>query len=167
MGELIMGTEGAVHITVGDDTHPATAMWFPEPPKAHAAPPPGGKETPVKAGATMISAAGGKSLPILLPKDQVSGSEGFLERELKFARRWLYTKGVMSPEEDKNPVDNELEGFLQNCRDGKRPRADVEVGLHDSIAVMLSNMCMEQERRINFAEIDKMGVAPEKPGKKA
>ena len=34
---------------------------------------------------------------------------------MKFARRWLYTKGVMVPEEDKNPVDNELESFLQNA----------------------------------------------------
>src|SRR6266404_3434891 len=153
MGELIMGTEGSVHITVGDDTHPATAMWFPEPPKPKAS---GEKKETVKAGATMVSAAGGKSLPILLPKDQVTGSEGFLERELKFARRWLYTKGVMSPEEDKNPVDNELEGFLQNCRDGKRPRADVEVGLHDSIAVMLSNLCVDQERRVYFNEIEKL-----------
>ncbi len=158
MGELIMGTEGSVHITVGDDTHPATAMWFPEPPKPKAS---GEKKETVKAGATMVSAAGGKSLPILLPKDQVPGSEGFLDRELKFARRWLYTKGVMVPEEDKNPVDNELEGFLQNVRDGKRPRADVEVGLNDSIAVMLSNLCVDQERRVYFNEIEKLG-APKK-----
>jgi predicted dehydrogenase len=156
MGELIMGTQGAVHITVGDDTHPATAMWFPEPPKATATKAPE-KEKAVKAGATMVSAAGGKSLPILLPKDQVSGSEGFWERELKFARRWLYQKGVMVPEEEKNPVDVELESFLQNCRDGKRPLADLEVGLHDSMAVMFSNMCMEQERRVNFSEIEKLG----------
>jgi predicted dehydrogenase len=156
MGELIMGTEGSVHITVGDDTHPATAMWFPEPPKPKAS---GEKKENVKAGATMVSAAGGKSLPILLPKDQVTGSEGFLDRELKFARRWLYTKGVMVPEEDKNPVDNELEGFLQNVRDGKRPRADVEVGLQDSIAVILSNLCCDQERRVYFNEIEKLAAA--------
>src|SRR5262249_17495078 len=149
MGELIMGTEGAVHITVGDDTHPATAMWFPEPPKPSATKAPE-KEKAVKAGATMVSAAGGKSLPILLPKDQMSGNEGFWERELKFARKWLYQKGVMVPEEEKNPVDVELESFLQNCRDGKRPLADLEVGLHDSMAVMFSNMCMEQERKVYF-----------------
>ena len=76
---------------------------------------------------------------------------------MKFARRWLYTKGVMVPEEDRNPVDVELESFLQNCRDGKRPLADIEVGLHDSMAVMFSNMCMEQERRVNFSEIEKLG----------
>ena len=112
----------------------------------------------------MVSVAAGKALPILLPKDQVSGNEGFVDRELKFARRWLYTKGVMVPEEDKNPVDNELEGFLESCRTGKRPLADVEVGLHDSIAVMFSNMCADQERRVNFNEIDKLGLPG---GKKA
>ncbi len=91
---MVMGTEGAVHITVGDDTHPATAMWFPEPPKPQAAAS-NGKEKEHKAGRDHGLRAAGKSLPILLSKDQVTGSEGFLDREMKFARRWLYTKGVM------------------------------------------------------------------------
>jgi predicted dehydrogenase len=162
MGELIMGTEGSVHITVGDDTHPATAMWFPEPPKPQTTKAVE-KEKEHKAGATMVSVAAGKSLPITLPNDEISGNESFLDREMKFARRWLYNKGVMSPEDDKNPVDRELEGFLESCRTGKRPFADVEVGLHDSIAVMFSNMCADQERRVSFNEIDKLGL----PGKKA
>ncbi|PYT18646.1 MAG: gfo/Idh/MocA family oxidoreductase [Acidobacteria bacterium] len=157
MAELIMGTEGAVHITVGDDTHPATAMWFPEPVKTSTTKA-GEKKENIKAGATMVTAAGGKALPILLPKDQITGNEGFFDRELKFARRWLYTKGVMVPEEDKNPVDTELESFLQNCRDGKRPLADVEVGLRDSTAVILSNLCMDEERKAYFSEIEKMGI---------
>ena len=106
----------------------------------------------------MVSVAAGKSLPITLPQDQITGSEGFLDREMKFARRWLYNKGVMSPEDDKNPVDRELESFLESCRTGKRPVADVEVGLHDSIAVMFSNMCADQERRVNFNEIEKLGL---------
>jgi predicted dehydrogenase len=144
MGELIMGTEGSVHITVGDDKNPVTAMWFPEPPKPQTTKAPE-KEKDHKAGATMVSVA--------------AGNESFTDRELKFARRWLYNKGVMVPEEDKNPVDNELEGFLESCRTGKRPLADVEVGLNDSIAVMFSNMCADQERRVMFNEIDKLGLA--------
>ncbi len=163
MGELIMGTEGAVHITVGDDKNPATAMWFPEPPKPQTTKT-DGKEKEHKAGATMVSVAAGKSLPILLSKDQIAENDGFLDKEMKFARRWLYSKGVMSPEEDRNPVDNELEGFLQCCKDGKKPIADVEVGLHDSIAVMFSNMCADQERRVSFNEIDKMGLPGGKKG---
>ncbi|HLJ17718.1 MAG TPA: Gfo/Idh/MocA family oxidoreductase [Bryobacteraceae bacterium] len=170
MGELIMGTEGAVEITVGDDTHPVIAQWYPEPVKQKMTPASAadGKDHFV-AGATMVSAVAGKALPVLLPKDQITGNEGFIDRELKFARRWLYTKGVIVPEEDRNPVDTELETFLQNCRDGGRPRADVSVGLNDSTAVILSNLCMDEERRVNFSEIDKLGTgAPAKAaGKKA
>src|ERR1044071_415090 len=33
MGEIIMGTDGTVEITVGDDVHPAIAWWYREPPK--------------------------------------------------------------------------------------------------------------------------------------
>ena len=49
---------------------------------------------------------------------------------------WLYGKGVMVPEEKSNPVDVELESFFDCCQTGKRPLADLEVGLHDSTAVM-------------------------------
>ena len=86
---------------------------------------------------------------------------------MKFARRWLYSKGVMMPEEGRNPVDIELESFFANCRDGKRPKADVEVGLADSTTVMLTNMALEQDRKINFNEIEKMGRGPEPKAKKS
>src|SRR5258708_6464381 len=33
MGEIIMGTDGTVEITVGDDVHPAIAWWYREPPR--------------------------------------------------------------------------------------------------------------------------------------
>ena len=84
---------------------------------------------------------------------------------MKFARRWLYTKGVMVPEEPRNPVDTELGSFFNNCRDGGRPLADLEVGLADSTAVILSNLAMDQERRVFFNEIDKMGRGAT-PGRK-
>ncbi len=157
MGELILGTQGAVHITVGDDTHPATAMWYPEPPKPQVAVAGDKKEAPYKAGATMVSAAGGRALPVLLNKELPSNNDGFLEREMKFARRWLYQKGVLVPEEQKNPVDTELESFFDACRTGARPRADVEVGLQDSIAVMLANQSLDEGRKVYFNEIEKMG----------
>jgi len=159
MGEMIMGTDGTIHITVGDDTNPAIAWWYREPPKAEVAK--AGKTEPAKvAGATMVAGPASKPIPILFDDLKLTGTEGFVEKEIKFARRWLYSKGVMIQEEQRNPVDNELEGFFQNCRDGKRPRADVEVGLADSTAVILSNLAMDQERKIQFSEIDKIGVAP-------
>lgn len=156
-GEVIMGTGATIEITVGTDDEPAIGLWYREPalPKVTKA---GEKKENVVAGATLASTGGGqKALPILLEKDQVTGKESFLDREMKFARRWLYSKGVMVPEEDRNPVDLELQGFLEACRTLQRPLADLEVGLADSTAVILSNLAMDEGRRVYFNEIDKMG----------
>jgi predicted dehydrogenase len=156
MGECIMGTEGAVEITVGDDDHAPIAIRYYEPSQTKVTKAGEKKENWV-AGATMVAAGTQKGMPVLFQKDEITGTESFIDRELKYARRWLYAKGIMVPEEDKNPVDTELESFVQNCRDGKRPRADVEVGLADSTAVILSNIAMDEQRRVYFNEIEKMG----------
>jgi hypothetical protein len=106
----------------------------------------------------MVAAGGANGpIPIMTTDLELSGTESFLNREVKFARRWLTAKGVMLQEEQRNPVDTELESFFNNCRDGKRPLADLEVGLADSVAVILSNLAMDEERRVQFSEIEKMG----------
>jgi len=163
--ECIMGTKGALHLTIGDgESTMPTAMWFHEPVKTEAAPvPPGGKAAPAAAGASYALGAGQKGLPILMDKDKVKGNEGFFEREMKFAKLWLLQKGVMVSDEDRNPVETELESFFNDCKTGGHPKADLEIGLADSITVMLSNMCMEQERRVRFDEIDKMGLPGSAP----
>jgi predicted dehydrogenase len=63
----------------------------------------------------------------------------------------------MVPEEDRNPVDIELEDFLDATRTGKRPLADLDIGLADSAMVILANLAMDEGRRVYFNEIDKMG----------
>ncbi len=157
-GELIMGTGAALEITVGDgqSTMP-TGLWYKEPHHV-AAKPAGGKEGAAAAGASYALTAGSKGLPLLLDSDQISGDDGFLTREMKFARRWLYSKGVMTSDEDVNPVETELTAFFNDAKTGGHPKADVEVGLRDSTAVILSNLCMQEERRVYFNEIDKMGA---------
>ncbi|MBI3208357.1 MAG: Gfo/Idh/MocA family oxidoreductase [Candidatus Solibacter usitatus] len=156
-GEVIMGTQGTIEITVGTDNEPALGLWFYEPgPKVETA----GKtkEKAAASSATLLSTGrGGRALPILLAKDQVSDQDGFLSKEMKFARRWLYSKGVMTPEETRNPVDIQLDAFLNSVRTGKRPLADLEVGLADSTAVILANLAMDEGRRVFFDEINKMG----------
>ena len=87
----------------------------------------------------------------------LSGNEGFWDKEVKFAKRWLTTKGVMVQEEQRNPVDVELESFFKNCRDGGKAKADLEVGMADAIAVILSNQAMDEGRKVYFNEIEKMG----------
>jgi predicted dehydrogenase len=167
-GECIMGTEGTIEITVGTDTEPALALWYPEPkPPATATPADKGKKEVTVAGASLASVGkGSRGMPILLDRDQMQNDDSFLEKEMKFARRWLYSKGVMLPEEDRNPVDVEMESFFDACRTGKRPLADLEVGLADSTTVILANLAMDEGRRVYFNEMDKMGAAPAAPAKK-
>ncbi|MBM3765554.1 MAG: Gfo/Idh/MocA family oxidoreductase [Acidobacteria bacterium] len=154
-GEIIMGTEGTVHITVGTDDEPALGIWFREPAKKN---PAAGTAKAAVASASLASTGkGAKALPILLSKDEVSEQDSFMQKELKFARRWLYSKGVMVPEEDRNPVDQQLIEFWDCCRSGAKPKADLEIGLSDSIAVILSNLSMKEDRKIWRKEIDTMG----------
>jgi predicted dehydrogenase len=168
MGEIIMGTDGTIEITVGDDVHPAIAWWYREPPKQVAAAGKDEKKKAFVAGATMV-ASGGSSGPIpLLTSDlAMNGNESFWEKEVKFAKRWLTTKGVMVQEEQRNPVDVELESFFKNCRDGGKPKADLEVGLADAVAVILSNLAMDEGRKVYFSEIEKMGKGAPAAAKKA
>jgi predicted dehydrogenase len=165
MGERIMGTDGTLHITVGEDVHPAICWWYPEPAKAEVTP--GAKNEHKAAGATMVSAGGAKPIPIMFDDLKMTGQEGFIEKEMKFARRWLYSKGVLVQEEQGNPVDHELEGFFQNCRDGKKPRADVEVGLADATAVILSNRAMDEGRKTYFNELEKPAAAAKAGAKRS
>jgi hypothetical protein len=63
-------------------------------------------------------------------------------------------------------VDTELEAFFNYCKNGGRPKADLEVGLADSTAVILSNIALDEGRMVQFNEIEKMGkpgAAPAKP----
>jgi predicted dehydrogenase len=156
-GMIVMGTAGAVEITLGSDNALPTALWYREPAPTLVSS--GAQKTEAKAGATFALAGPQKGIPIISPNTQVDWkSDPFLTRESKLARRWLYSKGIMTPEEERNPVDTELVSFLHDAKTGARPKADVEVGLADSTAVILSNFCMDENRRVYFNEIDKMGL---------
>ncbi len=146
VGIVVMGTRGAVEMTYGVDNAPPTALWFREP-------------DPSVAPSAQIG------VPIMTPSTEVdANNDSFLLRESKIARRWLFDKGIMMPEEDHNPVDTELTSFLSDVRNGNRPNADVEVGLANSAAVILSNIAMDENRRVAFKEIENLGrPAPAPP----
>jgi len=142
-GVVVMGTAGAVEMTLGSDSDtPPTALWFREPEP----------DAPITTWQ--------KGIPIITPATEVDWkNDPFVTREAKLARRWLFDKGILLPQEDRNPVDTELDSFLSVVRSGQRPAADLEVGLADSTAVILSNIAMEENRRVSFKEIDTMGIA--------
>jgi predicted dehydrogenase len=168
-GEVIMGTAGSIEITIGDDNHPATALWYREPKPVSAPEVKKGtdKKEAFKAGATMTTASASRGIPLLLPKDSQEANDSFLQRESKFARRWLYSKGIMTPEEDRNPVTIELEDFFLCCKDpaNHKPKSNLEIGLNDSTAVILSNLAMDEHRRVDFSEMETLGRG--EPKKKA
>ncbi len=160
-GESIMGTGGAIEITIGDAANaavgPAMAMWYREPnaPKVEQA---GAAKENWVAGATIpTKAQASRGLPLLLPADQITPADPFLSREAKYARRWLYSHGLAFPEEDRNPVTLSLEDFFNCIMFGHEPKAGVEVGLWDSTGVILSNLAMDEGRRVFYEEIDALG----------
>ena len=160
--EVIMGTDGAIEITLIPG---GEGMWFIDPMKEKMGEQQKGGEA-WTAGATVADRLEqGEGLPIVpSAKDLNSPNVGFIEKETEFAKRWLYNKGILVPSEDKDPEFKELESFLIDVRDGGKPKADLEIGLQDSIAVMLAIHCMDQERKVQFSEIDEMGKGVEMTG---
>jgi predicted dehydrogenase len=165
MAECIMGTDGTIEITVGGDSpdkgtfQPPIAWWYPEPPKAAKAGDAKTKSPAAVAGATMMSAAGNvHPIPIMTADLELSKDSGFFQKEAKFARRWLMSKGIMVQEEQINPVDIELEKFFEGCHQKKTLVAGIEAGMNDSIAVILSNLAMDEERKVYYSEMDKLGL---------
>ena len=158
--EMIMGTEGTIEITVGDDDLPALGLWYYQPSPTKVSTPEARQEIARVAGATM--GAGRRDLscmPILLKDDQFTGDESFFERELKYSRRWLYANGLMAPREDRHPVEVQLEDFLECCRSGRKPKADVEAGLSNATTMILADHAMRQGRKVNFDEFEKLSHA--------
>ena len=158
--EIVMGLDGAVELTL---IPYGEGMRFVDPMKKKM----GGEKDKDeateawKAGSTVGSdeLEQGDGIPID-PNfaDLNADGVGFIEKELGFARRWAYNKGIMTPAEDKDPEYKELESFLNDILDGGHPKADIEVGIQDSIAVMLANLAMDEERKVYFSEIEEMGL---------
>lgn len=161
MAECIMGTQGTIEITVGngESTLP-TALWYREPKVAKVVPATG--STPkTAAGATYVSGGPQKGFPLVMALEGIpKPTDPFFEREARFAKLWLANKGVLTSDEDRNPVETELESFFNDVKHNGHPIADMEVGLSDAIAVMMSNVAMDENRRVYFSEIDKMGRKP-------
>ena len=162
MGECIMGTKGTVEITVGngESTLP-TALWYREPAPPPKVTPAAGSTAKTTAGATYIQGGAQKGLPIAMALEKMpTANDPFFQREAAFAKQWLAQKGVLTSDEDRNPVETELESFFNDCKRNGHPLADMETGLADAIGVMMSNVAMDENRKVYFSEIDKMGLHP-------
>jgi hypothetical protein len=91
-----------------------------------------------------------KGLPILIPNRMAGGS---IERDMKWAHLWLEKNGVMVQQEEPSPERAQFEDFFDCCRTGRRPAADVDIGLANSVMVMQANLAMDEGRRAYFKEV--------------
>lgn len=155
-GEVIIGTEGTIEITLGTEEQSPIGLWYYEPSRAKVSTAAAKAEIARVAGASVATTPDGRGLglPILLDRDQINGDESFFQRELKYTRRWLYAKGIMVPEEDRHPVAAELDSFFDCCKEGKRPKADLEAGLRNAMTVLIANRAMDEGRRVQYSELE-------------
>src|SRR5690606_8690486 len=154
--EVILGTDGAIEISLVPN---GDGMLYLDPMPQHMGDEKKGGEA-WTAGATIASdtmeqGEGYAIIPNMVDLD--SGEVGFIAKEVEYAKRWMYRKGILRPSASVHEEYQELASFLDCVLTGAKPKADIEVGLQDSVAVMLSNMAMDQERKIAFSEIEAMG----------
>lgn len=155
--EVILGTDGAIEISLVPN---GDGMLYLDRMPLHM-----GEETEGgeawTAGATVASdiMEQGEGLAIIPNMvDLESGEVSFLAKEVEYAKRWMYRKGILTPRASVSEEYTELASFLDCVLNGAKPKSDVEVGLNDSVAVILSNLAMDQERKIYFSEIEAMGL---------
>ncbi len=158
--EQIMGDQGTLELTLEDASGKGT-FWRERTAKVSAA----GTKEQWWAGATVTADARQKGVPVL--PEEAPGNPSFVQKEMRFAKRWLATKGWYDFQEPRDPVFVELEHFLLCVRDGLKPIADVKVGADDALAVIYSNRAMEEDRRVYWPEYQNKPGATRAKAKKA
>lgn len=161
-GEAIMGTDGTIELTAGANGLDAYGLWFYEPGPVDPAKAAAQSEFAASVGATMGSEREGyRPMPIMFENDQFTGEESFFERELKYSRRWLYSKGIIVPEQTRHAIEAQMDAFFLACREGGSVDANAETGLENAETVILANLAMDERREVKYDEIKSMGLPGE------
>ena len=129
--EQIMGDHGTLIITIGKGMYYREAVAKASNGKA--------KEN-WWAGATVTQQAEQKGFP-LFPDG--AANQGFLDRELLYAKRWLASMGIYEYEEPHDPKWSELSNFMASIRDGKPIACPLDVGMADARAVIYGNRAVD------------------------
>jgi predicted dehydrogenase len=135
--EQIMGDQGTLEITVGK------GMYFRE--DAARAASAGGKEN-WWAGATVSEEATQKGFPIF--PEMISREEGFVDREMRFAKRWLASMGIYEYEEPHDPWWSELKNFFASIREKKPIAAPLDIGVADALGVIYANRAIDTGQKV-------------------
>ena len=135
--EQIMGDHGTLEITIGK------GMYFRE--KAAKATTGGGNET-WWAGATVSDEATQKGIPIF--PETASREEGFVDREMRIAKRWLASMGIYEYEEPHDPWWSEMKNFFASIRENKPVAAPLDIGVADSLGVIYGNRAIDTGQKV-------------------
>ncbi len=135
--EQIMGDQGMLEITLGK------GMYFRESVAKVATA--ASKET-WWAGATVTEQAAEKGIPIFPEKG--NGEGGFVDREVRYAKRWLASMGIYSYEEPHDPWYSELVNLFASIREGKPVAAPLEVGVSDALGVIYGNRAVDTGQKV-------------------
>jgi predicted dehydrogenase len=135
--EEIMGDQGTLEITLGK------GMYYRE--EVAKAKPAGGKEN-WWAGATVSEEAAQKGVPIF--PEKVPSTEGFVDREMRFAKRWLASMGIYDIEEPHDPWWSEMNNFFASIREKKPVAAPLEIGVADALGVIYGNRAIDTGQKV-------------------
>ena len=135
--EQIMGDQGTLVITVGK------GMYFRE---RVAKVTKGAPQESWWAGATVSEEATQKGIPIF--PEKAGAGEGFLDREAKFAKRWLASIGIYEYEEPHDPWYSEMANFFASIREGKPIAAPLDVGEADALGVIYANRAIDTGQKV-------------------
>jgi len=135
--EHIMGDQGTLEITIGK------GLYFREKTAQTTA---GSSAETWWAGATVSDEATQKGIPIF--PETVSGDEGFVHREIRFAKRWLASLGIYDYEEPHDPWWSEMKNFFASIRESKPVVAPLEIGVADALAVIYGNRAIDTGQKV-------------------
>ena len=139
--EQIMGDGGTLIITVGE------GMYYRE---EAAKSTQGAAKEDWWAGATVTKEAEQKGIPIF--PEKTNGEQGFLDRELRYAKRWLASLGIYEYEEPHDPLWSEMTNFFTSIREGKPAVVPLEIGTADALAVIYGNRAVDTGQRVFWPE---------------
>jgi len=135
--EQIMGDGGTLEITIGK------GLYYREPEQKASM---GASRENWWAGATVSEHAVQQGFPIFPEKGGVP--EGFLDRELVYAKRFLAAHGVYDYREPNDPWYEEMVNFFASIREGKPVAAGLEIGAADSLGVIYANRAIETQTKV-------------------
>jgi len=139
--EQIMGDQGTLEITLGK------GMYFREPVAKTTT---GNAKENWWAGATVAKQAAQEGVPIF--PERGNGEGGFLDREVRYAKRWLASMGIYDYEESHDPWWTEQVNFFASIREGKPVIAPMETGMADALAVIYANRAIATGLKVFWPE---------------